>query len=134
AAGWLDDPAAPWNKFARDPLVVKAALCAALSPAVAVMAEDSHPTCPPRWLDASPGAGGGGGGGGGGGEEVCVHPSSVVAQLTSPQLAHPFLVYLEKVKTARLYLRDVTAVSPLTLLLFGGPLTLFHAEGAVLVG
>ncbi|EFJ53272.1 hypothetical protein VOLCADRAFT_86387 [Volvox carteri f. nagariensis] len=126
AAAWLDDPTAPWNKFARDPLVVKAALCAALSPAVAVMGEDSSPTSPPRWTDAAPGAGAG--------EEVFVHPSSVVAALNTPQLHHPYLVYLEKVKTARLFLRDVTSVSPLCLMLFGGPLTVLHAEGAVLVG
>ncbi|GIM09480.1 hypothetical protein Vretimale_13310, partial [Volvox reticuliferus] len=101
AASWLDDPSAPWNKFARDPLVVKAALCAALSPAVAAMGEDSCPTSSPRWADAAPGPGAG--------EEVFVHPSSVVAALNTPQLLHPYLVYLEKVKTARLYLRDVTA-------------------------
>ena len=38
---------------------VKAALAAALSPAVAVMCEDSSPTGPPRWADAAPGAGAG---------------------------------------------------------------------------
>lgn len=38
-------------------------------------------------------------------------------------------------KTSRLYLRDVTATSPLSLLLFGPePLTVLHAEGAVVVG
>ncbi|GLI66501.1 hypothetical protein VaNZ11_010328 [Volvox africanus] len=126
AAAWLDDPTAPWNKFARDPLVVKAALCAALSPAVAVMGEDSCPTSPPRWGDAAPGPGAG--------DEVFLHPSSVVSALNTPQLLHPYLVYLEKVKTARLYLRDVTAISPLSMMLFGGPLTVLHAEGAVLVG
>ncbi|KAG2435548.1 hypothetical protein HYH02_011842 [Chlamydomonas schloesseri] len=60
AAGqWLDDPLAPWNRHARDPVMVKAALAAALSPAVAVMCEDSSPTGPPRWADAAPGAGAG---------------------------------------------------------------------------
>ncbi|KXZ48157.1 hypothetical protein GPECTOR_30g253 [Gonium pectorale] len=126
AAAWLDDPTAPWNKFARDPLVVKAVLCAALSPSVAVMAEDSSPTAPPRWLDGAPGAGCG--------DEVWLHPSSCVAGVCSPQMSHPYLVYLEKVKTSRLFLRDVTAVSPLSLLLFGGPITVLHTEGAVLLG
>ncbi|KAG2438593.1 hypothetical protein HXX76_005143 [Chlamydomonas incerta] len=128
AAGqWLDDPMAPWNKHARDPVIVKAALTAALSPAVAVMCEDSSPTGPPRWADAAPGAGAG--------EEVFVHPSSVVHGLATPQLEQPYLVYLEKMKTSRLYLRDVTATSPLSLLLFGPePLTVLHAEGAVVVG
>lgn len=45
--------------------------------------------CRTRWSDAAPGPGGG--------EEVWVHPSSVVAQLATPQLHHPYLVYLEKV-------------------------------------
>lgn len=48
--------------------------------------------------------------------------------------ATPLPTHLHQVKTARLFLRDVTAVSPLSLLLFGGPLTVLHAEGAVLVG
>ncbi|KAG2502148.1 hypothetical protein HYH03_000635 [Edaphochlamys debaryana] len=126
-AVWLDDPQAPWNRFARDPLVVKAALAAALSPALAAMGEDSPPTGPPRWLDAAPGPGAC--------EEVLVHPSSVLAGSATPSLQAPFVVYLEKVKTTRLFLRDVTVVSPLTLLLFGGPtMAIAHAEGAVVVG
>jgi len=38
-----------------------------------------------------------------------------------------------QVKTSRTFLRDVTPVSPISLMLFGGPLTVIHQEGAVLV-
>lgn len=38
-----------------------------------------------------------------------------------------------QVKTSRIFLRDVTPVPPLALLLFGGPLRVLHGEGAVLV-
>lgn len=47
----------------------------------------------------------------------------------------PFVVFLEKSSTVpgRVHLREVTPVSPMALLLFGGPLKVLHQEGVVLV-
>lgn len=61
---------------------VKAALCAALQPNVAVM-ESSGQTSRPGWMDHS--------------TAVALHPQSVLHPLTAGQLQQPFLVYLEKV-------------------------------------
>lgn len=49
--------------------------------------------------------------------------------LPTPQTSFEsnYLVYLECVRTTRVYVRDSSAVSPFALLLFGGPL---HAEKA----
>ena len=53
--------------------------------------------------------------------EVHIHPSSVNSR-TMDFL--PFLVYLEKIKTTRVFLRDCTPVSPYPIMLFGGRLCL----------
>jgi len=37
-------------------------------------------------------------------------------------LASPYMVYLEAVKTTKVYVRDVTCVPPVALALFGGSL------------
>ncbi|KAF5835639.1 P-loop containing nucleoside triphosphate hydrolase protein [Dunaliella salina] len=131
---WLDDKDAPWNRHARTPAVVKALLAASLVPNVASMSEASAPASPPMWLTPANRSGGGAGQGGGGQlEEVFIHPSSLCYNLNTNSMSQPFVVYLEKVKTSRTFLRDVTPVSPISLMLFGGPLTVLHQEGAVLV-
>ncbi|KAK3244362.1 hypothetical protein CYMTET_46015 [Cymbomonas tetramitiformis] len=53
--------------------------------------------------------------------EVALHPSSVNAKTSV--FDSRFLVFHEKVKTTRVYLRDVSTVSPYSLMLFGGTLT-----------
>jgi hypothetical protein len=53
-------------------------------------------------------------------ESVAIHPSSIHKK--TQKFEEPFLVYLEKVKTSRVFIRDATPVSPLPLALFGGPL------------
>ena len=53
-------------------------------------------------------------------ESVAIHPSSIHKK--TQKFDEPFLVYLEKVKTSRVFIRDATPVSPLPLALFGGPL------------
>lgn len=73
---------------------VKAVLCGALSPNVAVMSEASPPHGPPIWTT-------GAGTGPGAGEEVVLHPTCCSAPLTTPQFKQSFLVYLEKVSMAR---------------------------------
>jgi len=54
--------------------------------------------------------------------EVAIHPSSVNAKETKFN-AHHFLIYHEKVKTTRVYVRDCSPVSAYALILFGGVLS-----------
>ncbi|KAJ3299616.1 ATPdependent RNA helicase [Borealophlyctis nickersoniae] len=56
-----------------------------------------------------------------GGEQVFVHPSSVNWKTSS--YPSPFLVYHEKVRTSKVYIRDSTCVNPYALCFFGGKLT-----------
>lgn len=67
------------------------------------------------------------------GQALCIHPTSINCSLRSSQLKHAYLVFLEKVKTSRVFIRDCSVVSPLTVLLFGGALTVMHEEAAILV-
>jgi len=56
--------------------------------------------------------------------EVALHPSSINSKCV--RFESNYLVYHERVKTTRLYVRDCTPVSPYALMLFGGALA---AEG-----
>lgn len=49
---------------------------------------------------------------------VSLHPSSVNANIG--QFTSPFLIYQEKVKTSRIYIRDCTMVAIVPLILFSG--------------
>ncbi|KAM9735606.1 LOW QUALITY PROTEIN: ATP-dependent RNA helicase DHX29 [Menidia menidia] len=53
-----------------------------------------------------------------------VHPSSVNRNLQT----HGWLLYQEKVKYGKIYLRDTTLMSPFPLLLFGGDIDIQHRE------
>ncbi|KAM4527774.1 ATP-dependent RNA helicase DHX29 [Odontesthes bonariensis] len=53
-----------------------------------------------------------------------VHPSSVNRSLQT----HGWLLYQEKVKYAKIYLRDTTLISPFPMLLFGGDIDIQHRE------
>ena len=53
--------------------------------------------------------------------EVHIHPSSVNSRTLD---FLPFLVYLEKIKTTRVFIRDCTPVSAYPIILFGGRLLL----------
>uniref|UniRef100_A0A7N8X200 RNA helicase n=1 Tax=Mastacembelus armatus TaxID=205130 RepID=A0A7N8X200_9TELE len=53
-----------------------------------------------------------------------VHPSSVNRNLQT----HGWLLYQEKVKYTKIYLRDTTLISPLPVLLFGGDIEIQHRE------
>ena len=46
----------------------------------------------------------------------------------------PYTYTYAQVQTSRVFLRDVTPVSPMALLLFGGPLRVLHEDGVVVVG
>ncbi len=51
---------------------------------------------------------------------VALHPSSVMSDRKSVSSA--YMVYLEAVKTSKVFARDVTAVAPVALAFFGGRL------------
>lgn len=71
--------------------------------------------------------------------EVGIHPSSINSKLGSGGAgsssamapAFPFLVFHEKVRTSRVFVRDSTVVAPAALLLFGGAIDVHHASGRV---
>ena len=59
---------------------------------------------------------------------VSLHPTSVV--FGSPAFRARFLLFHEKVKTTKVYLRDATLVGAYPLLLFGGKIEVDHARAA----
>ncbi|CAK9165418.1 unnamed protein product [Ilex paraguariensis] len=63
--------------------------------------------------------------------EVHIHPSSINCSLKAFQ--YPFLVFLEKVETNKVFLRDTTIVSPYSILLFGGTINIQHQTGLVTI-
>merc|ERR1711957_1128319 len=52
-------------------------------------------------------------------EEMALHPSCITGKAKGA-LSSKYLVYHERVKTTRVYIRDATPVSPYALILFGG--------------
>jgi HrpA-like RNA helicase len=52
------------------------------------------------------------------GEQIKIHPCSVFKNTT--KFWPPFILYLEKIKTNDIFIRDVTLVDPIQLVLFGG--------------
>ncbi|KAH9625552.1 hypothetical protein KSS87_023449, partial [Heliosperma pusillum] len=128
---WFSDPSQSFNKYANHPAIVKAILCAGLYPNVAATEEGIHAPAvgnlrqylkpvskgTPAWFD--------------GRREVYIHPSSVNGG--SKAFQHPFLVFLEKVETHKVFLRDTTIISPYSLLLFGGAINVQHQVGLVTV-
>lgn len=116
---WVDDPGAPWNAHAEDPAILKATLAAALYPQVAAQDSGVAATKRPTWFDS--------------GSAVAVHPSCCVHSLLAHQYAAPFLAYSEKMRTSQTFLRDVTVVPPMALLLFGGKIEVHHSAGYLLL-
>jgi ATP-dependent RNA helicase DHX29 len=118
--GWVDDPSLPANRYASHPAVVKGALLAALYPNLAVMDDaEAGPGRRPAWHD--------------GGGDVAIHPSSLCHPLEAARFHRPFLTFLEKVRTSKVYVRDCTVVSPAAILLFGGRLEVEHEAARVRV-
>ncbi|KAL5566445.1 hypothetical protein UlMin_029609, partial [Ulmus minor] len=128
---WLSDASQPFNMYSRHSSLVKAILCAGLYPNVAAtekgiagaalsnfkqfsgQTNKGHPV----WFD--------------GRREVHIHPSSINSNWKEFQ--YPFLVFLEKVETNRVFLRDTTVVSPYSILLFGGSINVQHQTGHVTI-
>ncbi|KAL3627873.1 hypothetical protein CASFOL_028288 [Castilleja foliolosa] len=132
---WLSDLAQPFNQYSSHSVVVKliageeadnkrfgfcipisAILCAGLYPNVATI-EGGSSGARPVWNDGK--------------REVHIHPSSVNSGQNT--FKYPFLVFLEKVETTKVYLRDTTIVSPYSILLFGGSINVQHQTGLVIV-
>ena len=105
------------NEFEKTLPLLKALLVAALFPQMVIVDD---------------GESGGGKRGGGGGmtlkaraengekqEDMALHPSCITGKAKGA-LSSKYLVYHERVKTTRVYIRDATPVSPYALILFGG--------------
>jgi hypothetical protein len=116
---WIDDPAATWNAHSRRGMVVKGALCAALYPQVACMEGDTTSTRRPTWLATD--------------LQVALHPSSVLHPLLASQFQSPYVVFSEKMQTSTVYLRELSVVPPMALLLFGGQLEVHHDAGYIIM-
>uniref|UniRef100_A0A2C9V5D8 RNA helicase n=1 Tax=Manihot esculenta TaxID=3983 RepID=A0A2C9V5D8_MANES len=128
---WLSDKSQPFNMYSHHSSIVKAILCAGLYPNVAAteqgitttainsLKQSSSPAIKghPVWYD--------------GRREVHIHPSSINSNLRAFQ--HPFLVFLEKVETNKVFLRDTTIISPFSILLFGGVINIQHQTGLVTI-
>ncbi|XP_059313551.1 DExH-box ATP-dependent RNA helicase DExH7, chloroplastic isoform X2 [Lycium ferocissimum] len=128
---WLSDISQPFNINSNHSSILKAILCAGLYPNVSAREEGIATTALgnlkqnaglsaksyPAWYDGK--------------REVHIHPSSINFDLKAFQ--YPFLVFLEKVETNKVFLRDTTVVSPYTILLFGGPINVQHQTGTVTI-
>lgn len=70
--------------------------------------------------------------------QVFLHPTSV-NHSKNPRAGGggggrlSYMVYLERVQTTRVYIRDSTLVPPLAFLLFGGELSIKHEEATVTI-
>ncbi|KAK3252316.1 hypothetical protein CYMTET_38381 [Cymbomonas tetramitiformis] len=62
---------------------------------------------------------------------VFLHPSSV--NFNVGRFESGWLIYSERVQTAKVYVRECTMVPPYALLLFGGDIEVLHADGQVTV-
>ncbi|KAK4438352.1 DExH-box ATP-dependent RNA helicase DExH7, chloroplastic [Sesamum alatum] len=113
---FLSDLSQPFNQYSSHSVVVKAILCAGLYPNVATI-EGGNTGGRPVWYDGK--------------REVHIHPSSVNSNQKTFQ--YPYLVFLEKVETNRVFLRDTTIVSPYSILLFGGSINVQHQSGLIIV-
>ncbi|KAL1204479.1 DExH-box ATP-dependent RNA helicase DExH7 [Cardamine amara subsp. amara] len=127
---WFSDKTQPFNMYSQQPEVVKAILCAGLYPNIAandkgitetafnsLTKQGNQTKSYTAWYD--------------GRREVHIHPSSINSNFKAFQ--YPFLVFLEKVETNRVYLRDTTIVSPFSILLFGGSINVHHQSGSVTI-
>jgi ATP-dependent RNA helicase DHX29 len=116
---WVDSPKAHWNVHSKSPAAIKASLTAAMYPQIACMDSESSSMSPPIWFDKT--------------SAVRVHPSSILHKVPTSRFTSPHLLYSEKKKTTAVFVRDLSVVPPLALLLFGGELEVHHDAGYVLL-
>ena len=94
------------GSLVTDNLLIKSVLVAALYPNI-IQSIPDNPEKPKKYqlFSAS-------------GEKIRIHPSSVFKNST--KFWPPFVLYLEKVKTNHIFIRDATLIDPIALVLFGG--------------
>ena len=113
------DPASEIYDFARNvgtASLVKCVLTAALYPSVARVGAPAGNGKRPTLITRT--------------ESVAIHPASVNSRVEARDLKG-YVIFLEKVKTSNVFLRDSTAISHYPLLLFGGShLRIDHTKGA----
>ncbi|KAK7363934.1 hypothetical protein VNO77_06099 [Canavalia gladiata] len=128
---WLSDASQPFNIYAHHSSILKAILCAGLYPNIAASEEGivaatlnnlKRPSSSSHsghtvWFD--------------GRREVHIHPSSINSN--SKAFQYPFLVFLEKVETNKVFLRDTSIISPYSILLFGGAINVQHQTGLITI-
>lgn len=129
---WFADMKQPFNMHAMHSAVIMSVLCAGLYPNVAAtldgtigvpVGRNKAPSNNNSTNDYSLLFDGK--------REVHVHPSSVNYNIKG--LRYPFLVFLEKVETSKVFLRDTSIISAYSLLLFGGSISVQHQMGLVII-
>eukprot|EP01063_Lacrimia_lanifica_P035941 TRINITY_DN6985_c0_g1_i1.p1 TRINITY_DN6985_c0_g1~~TRINITY_DN6985_c0_g1_i1.p1 ORF type:complete len:720 (+),score=291.50 TRINITY_DN6985_c0_g1_i1:136-2295(+) len=105
-----------YNKYSTVHQAVKGCLTAAFTPSVVRVKYSKNKANPRPFFNEQE-------------KDVWVHPSSVCGFENA--FPHPLLVYYEKVQTTKVYLRDVTMVSPQMLMLFA--VDLEHSDDTVLI-
>ncbi|KAL6067310.1 DEAH (Asp-Glu-Ala-Asp/His) box polypeptide 57 [Balamuthia mandrillaris] len=116
-----------WNKNAENMQLLRAVICAGLYPNVVKAQRHVAPVKAGKggsisWkLVEKKGA------------DVAIHPTSTLFGLSSFDRLEKWLIYHEKVKTTKVYLRDGTLIGSYPLCLFGGSLNVVHAKGIVVV-
>eukprot|EP00300_Choanocystis_sp_HF-7_P022430 c21694_g1_i1.p1 GENE.c21694_g1_i1~~c21694_g1_i1.p1 ORF type:complete len:362 (+),score=72.31 c21694_g1_i1:159-1244(+) len=66
-------------------------------------------------------------------ERVFIHPASLLFGATRWGTGAQFIAYFEKFKTAKVFLRDATVVSPYALMLFGGQIRVHHESSRLTI-
>ncbi|KAJ8476961.1 hypothetical protein OPV22_020688 [Ensete ventricosum] len=129
---WFSDMSQPFNLNANHPSIVKSIICAGLYPNVAATTEgivnsalagttllaSGLPLKDQTVLSD-------------GKREVHIHPSSVNHNVK--HFRYPFLAFLEKVETSKVFLRDSSIISPYSLFLFGGSMSIQHQAGLITI-
>lgn len=115
---WYDSELCPENANAQYPDILRAVLVASLYPKIAVI-DELVPGNVPTWHDGT--------------GSVAIHPTSLLSNLTAGSLQRPFIVYSEKMKTTKIFLRDCTIASPLSIFLFGSQPQIDHRSGTALI-
>ncbi|ELU00030.1 hypothetical protein CAPTEDRAFT_224159, partial [Capitella teleta] len=105
------------NRNSDNEKLVRAALCAGLYPNVAKIVPDTARPGSKRPLKLNTKTD----------YKVALNPSSI--NETEREFPSLWLVYYLKMKTAKIYLYDCTAVSPYSLLLFGGHISMRKDKG-----
>ena len=66
-------------------------------------------------------------------QRVFLHPSSALFKQGSTSYNIPWLVYFQKVRTSKVFLRDASVVPPYALLLFGGAIDILHEKSKLVM-